>query len=58
MEVWSEQVSLARDMKDLKLLSDEYIYENVFKLSKEEWEQEQENIVKNLKLDDENTVAS
>jgi hypothetical protein len=50
IEVWGEQVSLARDMKDLKLLSDEYIYENVFKLSKEEWENEQEQIVKNLKL--------
>jgi len=50
MEVWSEQVSLARDMKDLKLLSNEFIYENIFQLSKEQYEDEQENLIKNLKL--------
>jgi len=50
IEVWSEQVSLARDMKDLKLLSNEYIYENIFNLSKEQWEEEEAKLVNNLKL--------
>lgn len=50
IEMWTQKISLARDMKELKLLSDEFIYENIFNMSKEQYQDEKAKIVENLKM--------
>jgi hypothetical protein len=49
IELWNSKVSLARDMKDLRMLSDEWIYDKIFDMSKDEWELEQLRVIENLK---------
>jgi hypothetical protein len=48
--LWSEKVSLVRDMKDLKMVSQEWMYKNVFNMSDDEWKVEQAKVIKDLKL--------
>ncbi len=50
ISLYKEKVQLAKDMKDLKMISNTFIYENVFKMSKEEWEIESKNVIGDLKL--------
>ena len=45
INLWAEKVRLATDMKTLKLLSNDWIYQNIFKLSTEEIEEERTNVV-------------
>jgi hypothetical protein len=45
INLWAEKVRLATDMKALKLLSNDWIYQNVFKLSTEEIDAERTNVV-------------
>lgn len=45
INLWAEKVRLATDMKSLKLLSNDWIYHNIFKLSTEEIEEERTNVV-------------
>jgi hypothetical protein len=45
INLWAEKVRLARDMKDLKMISNEWIYHNIFKLSEEEIKKQREDIV-------------
>jgi hypothetical protein len=49
VELWNQKVSLARDMKDLQMLSDEWIYTNIFNMSEDQYKQEQINVIDNLK---------
>jgi hypothetical protein len=48
--LWSEKVNLVRDMKDLKMLSQEWMYKNVFNMSEDEWKMEQYRVINDLKL--------
>ena len=48
--LWSEKVRLASDIKDLKMISQKWIYENIFNMSEQEWEKEQFDVVNDLKL--------
>jgi hypothetical protein len=51
IQLLTEQVSLARDMKDLKLFGDDTIMRKVFDLSEDEIKQEQIDVIKTLKQD-------
>ncbi len=46
----NEKITLATAMKDSKLLSDKYIYEFIFNMSEDEWLEERNNVVEDLKL--------
>ena len=46
----TEKVNLANTMKDMKLLSDRYIYEFIFNMSEDQWLQERVDVVEDLKL--------
>ena len=46
----TEKMTLAVSMKDSKLVSDKYIYEYIFNMSEEEWLEERNNVVEDLKL--------
>ena len=48
--LWSEKVSLVRDMKDLKMVSQEWMYKNIFNMSDDEWKLEQAKVINDLKL--------
>ena len=48
--LWSEKVSLASDMKDLKMVSQEWVYKNIFNMSDDEWKTEQAKVIRDLKL--------
>jgi hypothetical protein len=45
INLWAEKVRLATDMKALKMLSNDWIYQNIFKLSTEEIDGERTNVV-------------
>jgi hypothetical protein len=49
VNLWSEKVRLATDMKTLKMLSTDWIFHNVFGLSKEEMETERTKIINDIK---------
>ena len=46
----TEKVNLANTMKDMKLVSDKYIYEFIFNMSEDQWLQERSNVIEDLKL--------
>ena len=48
--LWSEKVRLASDIKDLKMISQKWIYENIFNMSEQEWQKEQFDVINDLKL--------
>jgi hypothetical protein len=48
--LWSEKVSLVSDMKDLKMISQEWMYKHIFNMSDEEWKQEQYKVLNDIKL--------
>jgi len=49
INLWSEKARLARDLQDLNMLSKKWIYENVFNMAKEAHENEEANIINDLK---------
>jgi hypothetical protein len=49
INLWSEKVRLATDMKTLKMLSTDWIFHNVFGLSKDEMETERVKLINDLK---------
>ena len=46
----TEKMTLATAMKDSKLVSDKYIYEYIFNMSEDEWLQQRNDVVEDLKL--------
>jgi len=46
----NEKIQLATSMKDSKLVSDKYIYEYIFNMSEDQWLEERNNVVEDLKL--------
>lgn len=51
LEFLNQKIGVARDLKDLKLLSHDYIYQNVFKLSDKEAEYERKKIKLDVKYE-------
>ncbi len=49
ISLWSEKISLADSIKDNKMLSENWIYEKIFDLSKEEIEKERANVIEDSK---------
>ena len=49
ISLWSEKISLADSIKDNKMLSENWIYEKIFDLSKEEIEKERANVIEDTK---------
>ena len=45
INLWAEKVRLATDMKTLKMISNEWIYHNIFKLTEEEIKKQREDVV-------------
>ena len=48
--IWQEKIRLATDIQSSKLLSDEWIYENIFSMGDAAWKDERESVVEDLKL--------
>lgn len=48
--LWSEKSTLVRDLKDLKMISQEWMYKNIFNMSEDEWKAEQLKVINDLKL--------
>jgi hypothetical protein len=46
----NEKITLATSMKESKLVSDKYIYEYIFNMSEEQWLEERNNVIEDLKL--------
>ena len=49
VNLWSEKIRLATDMQALKMLSKDWIYENIFKLSETEQTEQRGKVVEDLK---------
>ena len=49
ISLWNEKIDLASSIKDLKMISDEWVYKNIFKMSKDEWQKQQLGIIEDLK---------
>lgn len=49
MELWAQKVALARDIKELKLVPNDWIYENIFKFSAEQIEDYKEGVIEDVK---------
>lgn len=49
LNLWSEKVRLVSDIQQLKMLSKEWAYQNIFNLSKEESDNERVNIINDIK---------
>ena len=49
VELLNEKIGLANTMKESKLFSERYIYENIFNMSQDEWTAEQEQVIEDLK---------
>jgi hypothetical protein len=49
VETLNEKTSLASSLKELKLFSHRWIYENIFGLSQDEWSMEEEQVIEDLK---------
>jgi hypothetical protein len=48
VNLWSEKIRLASDIKDLKMLSKDWIYENIFKMTDKEQSSEKAKIIQDL----------
>jgi hypothetical protein len=49
VSLWSEKISLADSIKDNQMLSENWIYEKIFDLSKEDIERERANVIEDAK---------
>ena len=49
MELWDTKISLASSMKDLEMMSEDWIYENVFKLNEDDMKTEKARVVVDAK---------
>jgi hypothetical protein len=47
--LWKEKIELAKEIQEAKLLSEEWIYKNVFKLSDNEWQDERDKVLDDMK---------
>jgi hypothetical protein len=49
LEILAQKITQARDLKELKMFSSDYIYTNIFQLSEDEYKEEQEKLIGDLK---------
>ena len=49
VNLWTEKIRLASDIKDLNMLSKDWIYENIFKMSEKEQKAEKAKVITDLK---------
>jgi len=49
LELWDTKVTLASSMKDLQMVSEEWMYKNIFNLSDTEIEEERKNVLGDIK---------
>jgi hypothetical protein len=49
LNIWGQKLGIARDMKETKMFSDEFIYKTIFKMGKSEADFERGEIVNDLK---------
>ena len=49
VELWTSKVGLVRDMKDLQMMSSEWIYNNIFNLSDKDMAKQREGVIDDLK---------
>jgi hypothetical protein len=49
VEIFNDKIGLATNMKESQMFSEKYIYENIFNMSINEWETEQEQVIQDLK---------
>ena len=49
LALWKEKIELAKEMQESKLLSEGWIYKNVFKLSDNEWQDERDSVLDDMK---------
>jgi len=50
LELWGSKISLARDAKDIKLLSSEWIYKNIFNMDEDEMKLQRQGVKKDTEL--------
>jgi hypothetical protein len=48
--IWQEKIRLATDIQSSKLLSDEWVYENIFNMGDAAWQKERESVISDIKL--------
>jgi hypothetical protein len=51
LETLATKVELAGNLKESKMFSEKWIYENIFNLTQQEWQVEQEQVIEDLKQD-------
>jgi len=51
VDLLTQKVSLIRDLKELRLVSHEYMYENILNMSQDEWQREELKVINDLKLE-------
>ena len=49
VSLWAEKINLARDMKDNKMLSEDWIYKNIFNMSDKEINSERAKVIEDVK---------
>jgi len=49
IELWNSKIQLAREIKDTQILSEDWVYKNVFELSDEDIESEREKVIADAK---------
>jgi hypothetical protein len=49
VSLWQEKINLANDMKENKMLSETWIYENIFNMSEKEMDKQKEKVINDLK---------
>ena len=49
VSLWQEKINLANDMKDNKMLSEEWVYENIFNMSEKEIADQRDKVISDVK---------
>ena len=49
IELWTSKITLARDIKDTQLLSEDWVYKNIFELSDSDIDEERKQVVRDAK---------
>ena len=49
IELWNNKSSLASDLKDLRMVSENWVYDNVFNMSKDQVDNERSSIIEDIK---------
>jgi hypothetical protein len=50
IELWNNKQSLASDLKDLKMVSEDWVYTNIFNMSSDQVKKERAHVIEDIKL--------